>query len=1170
MDESNPPNPPPKKGYFYGKRKRSRSHSRQVKKGLGNQKQQSQQPEPAPPSTSDEQVPPSEPIPIKSVSYSNTTKKQYADMLASCQLELNDALQEIKKKDKLIEKLNNKLNRLSSATELARDKAREAKVYAKTVEQDSKKTTKKLKEEVAKAEKKLAQSQVIIDAEVDRVRTIEVGRRERAARVITQQMEKKLKRERMQIQSEMKAKELEYQAALKDKDSHLKIVKNIADARLDVTASLHSENIQLKKSHSLALDQKDILHRQAMTEQRKKAASIIESKDLKLRQQKQDIDAYQDFAFDVAVESQEISKDAAKTKKDSLKKVAAAEATATKRLHKFKDASEEIQSLKEELEAARDEMHVTIEAAHVEIRKLREQLERKQEEADEFEAMAHLAGKELENFRYVKVTKTGKPKTWGPVVTQLVVEMLANGTPPSAISANILSVCKLLIPDAPIIDELPSIRFVRSCRTVLLHLAKTLAAYEIASQEVFQQLFTDGTTRRQTEFQNVIIGVLTPAGYRRVALDGCILSEEHNAESVTTSILVAFQRSGKLLDLWRSVTVELYPDRQDLLDRIPPSSELTLAKMAKGFTMTDTCNTARRIQHLLHEEIKKICKEKGMSDEDIELHKSFCWQHLRNVWFGAVELALNNTLLNQLEESMSAIPSIYRVNMDIVNLYRAAEKMVGGTANYEKGDGKNFVHFKNEFHPTTFLYPLVRACGGTRQDLCVEGAPSILMNLPMYLQFLHWRMDACGTSGDGILATNLYLNFKSSEVIAQLRVLSILHIAICMPVRWLAGKTESLLDYDFGYYDMGKALDIMESAFMEIIDDPGKFLDEDFMMGLFSEISDKVDPFKAYLEYMFEEKLGNVVENTKSEDDKVLPYDLIRAAVFYPDRDDIRKTDDLCRELAVTAASAFLIEFRDERKATAQYLSSIGGENSLAVISESKRKAGLGKESSNSTSESLHGTVTHLMKVSGTIRLDHAAGDGMLQTNGHVDRNVSQYIKKNRNDKSDEDEAPSLFFQLPEELRITAMIAAKRGAPTLRKEHDVALKLQKEADLRRKRVEHQKNLENAKEEYIKAWDLIDIYHSERGWKKLSQAMRVFNGISSEPTRLKAVKEQITIRVKGFGWKEAAHAWSKGGTAYDSLELMKHFVDVILPMEAKLGIPSEPDFKLQDNTTKYAL
>ena len=76
---------------------------------------------------------------------------------------------------------------------------------------------------------------------------------------------------------------------------------------------------------------------------------------------------------------------------------------------------------------------------------------------------------------------------------------------------------------------------------------------------------------------------------------------------------------------------------------------------------------------------------------------------------------------------------------------------------------------------------------------------------------------------------------------------------------------------------------------------------------------------------MFEQKVGNVVENTKSDDEKVLPYDALRAAVFYPDRDDIRRTESLCLELAVTAATAFLIEFRDEKKATAQYLPSIEG-----------------------------------------------------------------------------------------------------------------------------------------------------------------------------------------------------------------------------------------------------
>jgi hypothetical protein len=157
------------------------------------------------------------------------------------------------------------------------------------------------------------------------------------------------------------------------------------------------------------------------------------------------------------------------------------------------------------------------------------------------------------------------------------------------------------------------------------------------------------------------------------------------------------------------------------------------------------------------------------------------------------------TLLNQLEESLASIPSIYRVNMGIVNLYRGTEKIVGATANYHKGDGRNFVYFKNEFHPTAYLYPLVHACGGTRQDLCVEGAPSILMNLPLYLQFLHWRMCVCGTSGDGILATNLYIKFRSIEVVALLRVLSILHNAFHIMIlvtttwggRWILCKQHS-------------------------------------------------------------------------------------------------------------------------------------------------------------------------------------------------------------------------------------------------------------------------------------------------------------------------------------------------------------------------------------------
>ena len=64
-----------------------------------------------------------------------------------------------------------------------------------------------------------------------------------------------------------------------------------------------------------------------------------------------------------------------------------------------------------------------------------------------------------------------------------------------------------------------------------------------------------------------------------------------------------------------------------------------------------------------------------------------------------------------------------------------------------------------------------------------------------------------------------------------------------------------------------------------------------------------------------------------------------------------------------------------------------------------------------------------------------------------------------------------------------------------------------------------------------------------------------NGLHSERTRLRAVKEQIMIRVKGFGWEDAAHAWSKGNVPYNSAELMEYFVTVVLPMTEERGVPT---------------
>jgi hypothetical protein len=134
------------------------------------------------------------------------------------------------------------------------------------------------------------------------------------------------------------------------------------------------------------------------------------------------------------------------------------------------------------------------------------------------------------------------------------------------------------------------------------------------------------------------------------------------------------------------------------------------------------------------------------------------------------------------------------------------------------------------------------------------------------------------------------------------------------------------------------------------------------------------------------------------------------------------------------------------------------------------------------------------------------------------------------------------------------------------------LEVQKAADLMRKQIEHERQLDNAKEECKKAWDLIEIFRWERGWKKSSQARtrRVMNGLPCERARLRAVKEKIMIRVKGFGWEDVAHAWSKGSVPYNSAELMEHFVNVVLPMTEESRAPNEPPLKFEDNTSKCTL
>ena len=122
----------------------------------------------------------------------------------------------------------------------------------------------------------------------------------------------------------------------------------------------------------------------------------------------------------------------------------------------------------------------------------------------------------------------------------------------------------------------------------------------------------------------------------------------------------------------------------------------------------------------------------------------------------------------------------------------------------------------------------------------------------------------CGHA-DGILERNLFILLRSVEMISFLRVLSILHISICMPLRWLAlaGNCGSLAEHNVGVADMATVVDIMDKVFAKVVRNRKKLLNEDFMMGMFKQLRKKLPSFDDYSTYMFEKKSCPRVVNSR-------------------------------------------------------------------------------------------------------------------------------------------------------------------------------------------------------------------------------------------------------------------------------------------------------------------
>jgi hypothetical protein len=169
-----------------------------------------------------------------------------------------------------------------------------------------------------------------------------------------------------------------------------------------------------------------------------------------------------------------------------------------------------------------------------------------------------------------------------------------------------------------------------------------------------------------------------------------------------------------------------------------------------------------------------------------------------------------------------------------------------------------------------------------------------------------------------------------------------MHLAMVLPMRWLASNTHELSKYIWGERYMGRAITLLHDAFVEVQRDGSLMLDEGFIMNIFSSLYDELPPLKQYLDYHLEEKEGNVIGSRK-EDDHVLAIDEAMAELFWPQRMENCQTTEFCWELSVGVATTLLTELTDPKKATHNYIH----DRLLAFnnISQTEKRYIYGKES---------------------------------------------------------------------------------------------------------------------------------------------------------------------------------------------------------------------------------
>ena len=592
---------------------------------------------------------------------------------------------------------------------------------------------------------------------------------------------------------------------------------------------------------------------------------------------------------------------------------------------------------------------------------------------------------------------------------------------------------------------------------------------------------------------------------------------------------------------------------------------MTIAKLGGGGAATsDNCNGALKVKRLLVDATQEAVRAKYTDEEWEALGEKQqaamllvlevdCWHHLRNVWVGAVTKELTKRLKDNLKDELDSIDFRLRVGTDMVGVLRAADKEFSLCANYPKGHGDMFQEWVIRCYPKALLFHVADTTG-TRQDIACEGAIPLYMNRALWAEFLDERLRV---PGDNILEENLYIMLTSVEMIASARIHSIIHLTIIMPLRWLAGNSHKLAEFDWSERKMGISADLLERAMAKVAEGSDEFrpgelmLSQSFMTSIFDDIVNELLPFKKYLSYMYESKQMALAGSSIKEHQ----YSRLREELFSPRDEDNQESTEMAIELGELAASTFVDELRDPKKATSRHLLSADGKLSWGNTSVEEHEAGKRKMAVNNPAESAFGATTRELHCHGRIGFSECGAVAQERRNGGMARGSCTESRK-RKAEGGKQPTLGLFHRVSHEMRESLLTMAARDLPAEADVDRADLTAQRAARQRKEQLAQETGRAKASEQYVDALYYYEKWGSPACWKTAAKAEAEFAKLPSKSAKLEAVKEQIRIRVLGLGWADLSTPWTVDGAVLTPAMLMVHLKKIITE-QARRTAPTKP-------------